>query len=75
MFTATISDIGLSYKADTVADISTKLYEYVMESYGTHTVLNMRDNTVLNSCKRITSPGEYMITTKHDNMSIYCIIS
>lgn len=76
MFTATINDTGLSYSSENISDIGQKLNDYIIESYGTYTVVNVQKEETYNSCKIITSPGEYLITPNRDSKNqIYCKIS
>lgn len=76
MYTAVISDCGLSYSGETVREISSKLYEYIIETYGPHKVDNILKGSVYASCNIINSPGEYLITPKSDPKNqIYCKIS
>ena len=67
-----IDEDGLTYAADTVKEIADKLYDYITEMYGKHTVLKIKTEAVYNSCKLISSSGEYLIRTKQKN--IYCKI-
>lgn len=76
MFTGTLSDCGLTYSADTVKEVSQKLYEYIEEVYGAANVDNLRTGSTYARCNIITSPGSFIIRPKNDpNKEIFCTIS
>lgn len=72
MITCTLDDSGLTYRSNSVSDIANKLYDYIMENYGVHTVTKIPTEAVYKSCKLISSVGEYLIKTK--SQEIYCVI-
>jgi len=76
MYSGYISDCGLSYSSESLPDLTIKLHEYLAESYGSYNVYNCKTEETLSSCKKITSPGEYLIKLRTDkNNQIYCKIS
>lgn len=76
MFTGSLSDCGLTYSAETVREVSKKLEEYINETYGPHSVDNVRKGSKYAKCGIINSPGEYIIYPKSDpKTQIYCTIS
>jgi len=74
--TGILSDGGLTYSAETVKDVSQKLYEYVSEVYGECYVDNCRTGSTYARCNIISSPGDYVIhPRKSKEKSIFCTIS
>ena len=75
MVTGILSDGG-SYSAETVKDVSQKLHEYVVETYGDVYVDNCRTGSTYARCNIISSPGHYVIHPKtNPQKEILCTIS
>ena len=68
MYTCTITDFGLEYSSDSISKIANNLYNYITENYGSHTVTKVSTNAVYKDCRFITSTGEYIIKTKHEEV-------
>lgn len=69
MYTCTLTDCGLSYKADSLKEILEKLHSYVVENYSNfYTVINTERECAYKSIKSIVKPGDYMIIVANTNI-------
>lgn len=72
MYKAVLVEDNVSCATDEFKDLVEKIYEYVGECYGTHSVMDAANNKSLDNCRCINSIGEYFIYTRSGN--IHCLI-